>query len=265
MKQITYNDTIYRNIVKDFFKNQFDIELIDTPDSYFKTQDNRLFIPGKYNFDLIPNEIIKSLTFVEVETVRKDNNIFNPKLKTFNVLVSKYWKYCTCASSSGLFVYVQIDDDANPTGEIAIISSADILTKCNIENYVILPSKVNFRGKVAVYEILKKGIVINFYNVNETNKSEKKISKLIKVNEETRKKYWNKFQNYAISDTDLNKNNILKFQGYSDTFPFNEINCEYHLNVNIARKYVFKLTNCESYYLITYENIKKYAEKNIKD
>lgn len=260
MKQVTYNDTIYRNIVKDIFKNKFDIELIDTPDSYFKTSDNRLFIPGKFNFDLIPNELVRSLTFVEVETVKKDNNIFNPKSKTFNVLASKYWKYCTCASQGGMFAYVQIDEDANPTGNIALIHSVDILTKCNIKNYLVLPSKVNFRRKVAVYEVPKKGI-ITFFNINDLDKSKTKISRLIKVNEETRIRYWDKFKNYAISNSDLNENDVLRFQGYSEISPFNEENFEYHLDTKIAKKFVFKLVGTEDFYLMTYEIVKNFSKR----
>ena len=260
---VNYNDIIYRNFVKEIFYNQFDIELIDTPDSYFKiseSNEERPFIEGKYNFDLIPKNPISSFVFVEVETAREKYSVFDNESKTFNILVSKYWKYCTCSSKPGMIVYVQINDDLNPTGKFALINSADILAKCDITKYHVKSSDVNFRGKVALYEVPKKGIV-QYFDVNEFVEKKRKTSKLIKVNEKTRNLYWNKYQNYAIDDNDLNKYDVLRFQGYSNKSPFEEEKFEYYIDANKLRPYLFKLSNTDGYYLISNKNIEKYAEK----
>lgn len=86
-------------------------------------------------------------------------------------------------------------------------------------------------------------------------------TKLIKVNEKTRNLYWNKYQNYAVSDSDLNNYDVLRFQGYSNKAPFKEEKFEYYIDTNKLRPYLFKLSNTDGYYLISNKNIEKYAEK----
>ena len=112
---VSYNDSKYRTYVKNFFKTKFNIELIDTPDALFLMPDGsyQTFINGKYNFDLIPSKPMKDLTFVEVETVRLKNGLFNPVIQNFNVLASKYWKYCQCKSRPGKIVYVVLKNSRN--------------------------------------------------------------------------------------------------------------------------------------------------------
>ena len=261
MNIVDYNDSIYRSYVKDFFKKQFNISLIDTPNAYFNMPNGTklLFIDGKYNFDLIPSKPMQDLTFVEVETVRLKNGLFNPVIQNFNVLASKYWKYCQCKSKSGKIVYVEIDNELKPTGRLAIIDSKDILMYCDINDYFVLESKVNYTGKIAVYSIPKMQI-IDFYDLNENklvNTELSKISPIITVNKETRIKYWNKFQNYSIDISTLSNYNILRFQKYDIKFPYNEVKGCYEVNVNDIKNHVFKLNQSTNYVLISHNNIKK--------
>lgn len=258
---VSYNDSKYRTYVKNFFKTKFNIELIDTPDAFFLMPDGsyQTFINGKYNFDLIPSKPMKDLTFVEVETVRVKNGLFNPVIQNFNVLASKYWKYCQCKSRPGKIVYVEINNELNPTGKLAIIDSKDILTYCDITNYFVIPSNVNSSGRIAVYSIPKNRI-IDFYDLNENehiNIDLSKISPIITVNKDTRLKYWNKFQNYSIDYLTLSKYNILRFQKYDTKFPYNEIKGSYEVNVNDIKHHVFKLNPTTNYVLISHNNIKK--------
>ena len=260
--KVSYDDSIYRLFVKTFFKDKFNIELIDTPDAYFTMPDgtNQMFIEGKYNFDLIPSTYMLGLTFVEVETVRLKNGLFNPVIQNFNVLASKYWKYCQCKSRSGKIVYVEIDNELKPTGRLAIIDSKDILMYCDINNYFVVSSKVNYTGKIAVYSIPKANI-IDFYDLNETTQNNNidlnKISPIITVNKDTRMKYWDKFQNYSIDISYLTNYNILRFQKYDTKFPYNEVKGCYEVNVNDIKNHVFKLNPSANYVLISHNNIKK--------
>ena len=258
--KVSYDDSIYRSFVKTFFKDKFNIELIDTPNAYFTMPNgtNQVFIEGKYNFDLIPSTHMQDLTFVEVETVRLKNGLFNPTIKKFNVLASKYWKYCQCKSRPGKIVYVEIDNMLQPTGRLAIIDSINILNNCDINDYFVLFSNVNYTGKIAVYSILKNGI-IDFYNLNENvqNTDLNNVSPIITVNTDTRTKYWNKFQNYSIDISYLTKYNILRFQKYDTKFPYNEINGYYEVNVIDIKNHVFKLNSSTNYVLISHNNIKK--------
>jgi len=258
---VNYDDSIYRSYVKEFFKNKFNIELIDTPNSFFAMPDGtrKTFIEGKYNFDLIPSTPMQDLTFVEVETVRLKNGLFNPIVKKFNVLASKYWKYCQCKSRSGKIVYVEIDNDLKPTGKLAVIDSKDILMYCDINDYFVLESKVNYTGKIAVYSIPKANI-IDFYDLNENklvNAELNKISPIITVNKDTRMKYWNKFQNYSIDISTLSNYNILRFQKYDSKFPYNKVKGYYEVNVNDIKNHVFNLNPYTNYVLISHNNIKK--------
>lgn len=259
--KVSYDDSIYRSYVKEFFKNKFNIDLIDTPDSFFLMPDGtrQIFIEGKYNFDLIPSNKTQDLTFVEVETVRLKNGLFNPIVKKFNVLASKYWKYCQCKSRSGKIVYVEIDNELKPTGRLAVIDSKDILTYCDINDYFVLESKVNYTGKIAVYSIPKVNI-IDFYDLNENksiNIDLSKISPVIIVNKDTRMKYWNKFQNYSIDISYLSKYNVLRFQKYDSKFPYNEVKGNYEVNTSDIKNHIFKFNPSINYVLVSYNNIKK--------
>ena len=92
-KDFTYDDSVSRNFVKQFFKKQFDVELIDHSGLFVKTKSNEFiqYMNGKYCVDLLGFKDDK-IFLVEVERSTY-KYLFENNDEPVNILVSKYWKY----------------------------------------------------------------------------------------------------------------------------------------------------------------------------
>ena len=88
-----FQDSISRNFVKQFFKKQFDVELIDHNGLFVKTESNEFiqYMDGKYCVDLLGFKNDK-IFLVEVERSNY-KYLYETNNEPVNILVSKYWKY----------------------------------------------------------------------------------------------------------------------------------------------------------------------------
>lgn len=89
--EYTFDDSVSRNFVKQFFKSEFNIDLFDHP-GLFVLDNNGNYVKvtdGKYCEDLIGYSADGKLIFVEVER----SAYFNKLPEVINILTSKYYKY----------------------------------------------------------------------------------------------------------------------------------------------------------------------------
>ena len=122
-KDFTYDDSVSRNFVKQFFKKQFDIELIDHSGLFVKTESNEFiqYMNGKYCVDLLGFKDDK-IILVEVERSTY-KYLFEDNDEPAHILVSKYWKYFH-DSDKNVVRYMCFIDSENK--KICVIDGKDI-------------------------------------------------------------------------------------------------------------------------------------------
>ena len=147
---ITYDDSISRELAKQLFKKEFNIQLIDHTGLYQK--DNDIFHlqkNGKYCEDLKywDKESGKTI-YVEVERSKKQYLFDEQDHRPITILVSKYWKYFHDGNPLHMHYMCFINEELQ---KACLILGSDIMN--TTKNYVPL----NIENKIKeVYEIPKK-------------------------------------------------------------------------------------------------------------